>query len=58
MGLENSVSWVGDGDTEMLFPGKDKDLALMSKQAWWKMGAKAYEDVPNYYLDTSSQSKQ
>ena len=35
----------------MLFPAKEKDIALMAKQAWWKMGAKAYEDTLNIYLD-------
>lgn len=44
LGLEKSVGYVRDGDSELLLSSKEKDIALMSKQAWSLFGAKAFED--------------
>ncbi|KAI1246717.1 hypothetical protein MGN70_010596 [Eutypa lata] len=44
LGLEKSVGYVRDGDSELLLPSKEKDIALMSKHAWSLFGAKAFED--------------
>ncbi|OTA98835.1 hypothetical protein M426DRAFT_17053 [Hypoxylon sp. CI-4A] len=44
LGLDKSVANVGDGKTEFLFPSKEKDIALMSKEAWHKLGAKPFEE--------------
>ncbi|KAK7753510.1 hypothetical protein SLS62_004585 [Diatrype stigma] len=44
LGLEKSVGYARDGDSELLLRSKEKDLALMSRQAWWRFGAKAFED--------------
>ncbi|KAI2606322.1 FAD/NAD(P)-binding domain-containing protein [Hypoxylon fragiforme] len=50
LGLDKSVSNVGDGNTELLFPRKEKELALMSAQAWRKLGAKPFEDDEAEFL--------
>lgn len=41
---KKSVSNVSDGDTELLFHKKDKDVTLMSHRVWTHMGAKPYHD--------------
>ncbi|KAI0418190.1 hypothetical protein F5X98DRAFT_363240 [Xylaria grammica] len=45
LGLDKSVTHIGDfSGTEMLFPAKEKDLALMSGGAWKHMGATPFLD--------------
>ncbi|KAJ5471087.1 FAD/NAD(P)-binding domain-containing protein [Penicillium desertorum] len=44
LGLTRSVSYISDGNAELLWPTKEKDLALMSAQAWKHMGATPFED--------------
>ncbi|RWA08573.1 hypothetical protein EKO27_g6540 [Xylaria grammica] len=45
LGLDKSVTHIGDfSGTEMLFPAKEKDLALMSGGAWKHMGATPFQD--------------
>ncbi|KAI0847456.1 FAD/NAD(P)-binding domain-containing protein [Daldinia vernicosa] len=44
LGLDKSVSNVGDGKVEFLFPAKEKNEALMAAGAWHRLGAKPFED--------------
>ncbi|KAJ5593231.1 FAD/NAD(P)-binding domain-containing protein [Penicillium hordei] len=44
LGLTRSVSHLSDGKAELLWPTKEKDLALMSAKAWRRMGATPFED--------------
>ncbi|KAI1365111.1 hypothetical protein F5Y08DRAFT_304897 [Xylaria arbuscula] len=45
LGLDKSVTHIGDfGGTELLFPAKEKDLALMSSGAWKHFGAAPFQD--------------
>ncbi|KAF2972042.1 hypothetical protein GQX73_g1608 [Xylaria multiplex] len=45
LGLDRSVTHIGDfSGTEMLFPAKEKDLALMAGGAWKHMGAIPFQD--------------
>ncbi|KAI5860064.1 FAD/NAD(P)-binding domain-containing protein [Durotheca rogersii] len=44
LGLDKSVSSVGDGKTELLFRAKDKDVALMVDGVWKRLGATPFED--------------
>ncbi|TGJ77598.1 hypothetical protein E0Z10_g10673 [Xylaria hypoxylon] len=45
LGLDRSVTHIGDfSGTELLFPAKEKDLALMSGGAWKHMGASPFQD--------------
>ncbi|KAJ3579675.1 hypothetical protein NPX13_g900 [Xylaria arbuscula] len=45
LGLDKSVTHIGDfGETELLFPAKEKDLALMSSGAWKHFGAAPFQD--------------
>ncbi|KAI1466116.1 FAD/NAD(P)-binding domain-containing protein [Daldinia caldariorum] len=44
LGLDKSVSTVGDEKTEFLFPAKEKNEALMAAGAWHRLGAKPFED--------------
>ncbi|KAI0969054.1 hypothetical protein F4678DRAFT_178756 [Xylaria arbuscula] len=45
LGLDKSVTHVGDfSGTELLFPAKEKDLALMAGGAWKHMGATPFLD--------------
>ncbi|KAI2625590.1 FAD/NAD(P)-binding domain-containing protein [Hypoxylon sp. NC1633] len=44
LGLDKSVVNVGDGETEFVVPTKEKDVALMSADAWRRLGAKPFED--------------
>ncbi|KAL7622745.1 hypothetical protein AAE478_006423 [Parahypoxylon ruwenzoriense] len=48
LGLDKSISNVGDGNTEFLFPTKEKDVALMAKGAWKKLGARPFEDDDSF----------
>ncbi|KND93282.1 Apoptosis-inducing factor 2 [Tolypocladium ophioglossoides CBS 100239] len=48
LGLDRSVSHIGDGRSELLFPGKETKEELMVGMCWWHMGQKAYEDP---YMD-------
>ncbi|KAL7805435.1 FAD/NAD(P)-binding domain-containing protein [Trichoderma aethiopicum] len=48
LGLDRSVSNIGDGTSEVLFATKEKDEALMSAMCWWRLGAKPFEDE---YMD-------
>ncbi|KAK1248671.1 hypothetical protein MKX08_006891 [Trichoderma sp. CBMAI-0020] len=48
LGLDRSVTHLGDGNSELLFPSKETDEALMSAMAWSRMGAKPFEDA---YMD-------
>ncbi|KAI6082373.1 FAD/NAD(P)-binding domain-containing protein [Hypoxylon rubiginosum] len=44
LGLDKSVSNVGDEKTEFLFPTKERKEELMAAGAWHKLGAKPFED--------------
>ncbi|KAF1812368.1 FAD/NAD(P)-binding domain-containing protein [Eremomyces bilateralis CBS 781.70] len=44
LGLENSVTHFGDGKTELVFPGKETDPALMCDGTWRHMGVTPFED--------------
>ncbi|KAI4862962.1 FAD/NAD(P)-binding domain-containing protein [Hypoxylon rubiginosum] len=44
LGLDKSVSNVGNEKTEFIFSIKEKDEALMAAGAWHKLGAKPFED--------------
>ncbi|PON28738.1 hypothetical protein TGAM01_v202585 [Trichoderma gamsii] len=48
LGLDRSVTHLGDGNSELLFASKETDEALMSAMAWSRMGAKPFEDT---YMD-------
>ncbi|KAM0460886.1 hypothetical protein ACHAO4_001682 [Trichoderma viride] len=48
LGLDRSVTHLGDGNSELLFSSKEPDEALMSAMAWSRMGAKPFEDA---YMD-------
>ncbi|KAL7817152.1 FAD/NAD(P)-binding domain-containing protein [Trichoderma gracile] len=48
LGLDRSVTHLGDGASEVLFGSKEKDEALMSAMCWWRLGAKPFEDA---YMD-------
>ncbi|KAI1360257.1 hypothetical protein F5Y08DRAFT_317812 [Xylaria arbuscula] len=52
LGLTRSVTHYGDGKSELLFPGKETDEALMSAMCWSRMGQKPFEDP---YMDTVSE---
>ncbi|POR35563.1 Putative apoptosis-inducing factor [Tolypocladium paradoxum] len=47
LGLDRSVSYSGDGVSELMFNGKEKEVTLMAAMAWSRMGQKPYED--NYH---------
>ncbi|CAM1509031.1 Fc.00g027700.m01.CDS01 [Cosmosporella sp. VM-42] len=44
LGLDRSVTHMGDGKSELLWGSKEKDEALMAAQCWWRLGQKAFED--------------
>ncbi|KAI1182855.1 hypothetical protein F5B17DRAFT_443924 [Nemania serpens] len=44
LGLTKSITHYGDGKSELLFPGKETDEALMSAMCWSRMGQKPFED--------------
>ncbi|RFU78998.1 apoptosis-inducing factor [Trichoderma arundinaceum] len=48
LGLDRSVTHLGDGNSELLFPSKETDDALMSAMCWSRMGEKPFEDK---YMD-------
>ncbi|KAL6893027.1 FAD/NAD(P)-binding domain-containing protein [Trichoderma longibrachiatum] len=48
LGLDRSLTNLGDGTSEVLFATKEKDEALMSAMCWWRLGAKPFEDE---YMD-------
>ncbi|KAL7910675.1 hypothetical protein GGI35DRAFT_478096 [Trichoderma velutinum] len=48
LGLDRSVTHLGDGISELLFSGKETDEALMSAMCWSRMGEKPFEDK---YMD-------
>ncbi|KAI1078599.1 FAD/NAD(P)-binding domain-containing protein [Whalleya microplaca] len=48
MGLENSINYFGDENTQLMFQSKDKDPAHMAAHAWKRMGAKPYEDDTSF----------
>ncbi|KAI0386983.1 FAD/NAD(P)-binding domain-containing protein [Hypomontagnella monticulosa] len=50
LGLDKSVSSVGDGKTEFMFPAQDKHIDLMAAGAWHKLGAKPFEDNESEFL--------
>ncbi|TPX19127.1 uncharacterized protein E0L32_011200 [Thyridium curvatum] len=45
LGLDRSITHWGDGKTELLMPGEEKDLALMCDGSWTALGAKPFEDT-------------
>ncbi|KAL6827622.1 hypothetical protein V8C40DRAFT_242389 [Trichoderma camerunense] len=51
LGLDRSVTHLGDGTSELLFPSKETDEALMSAMCWSRMGEKPFEDK---YMDDHS----
>ncbi|KAI0195896.1 hypothetical protein F4808DRAFT_326529 [Astrocystis sublimbata] len=53
LGLTKSITHYGDGKSELLFPGKETDEALMSAMCWSRMGQKPFEDP---YMDSSKAS--
>ncbi|UNI19318.1 hypothetical protein JDV02_005509 [Purpureocillium takamizusanense] len=44
LGLDRSITHLGDGKSELLFKGKETDEALMSAMCWSRMGQKPFED--------------
>ncbi|KAK8131558.1 FAD/NAD(P)-binding domain-containing protein [Apiospora sp. TS-2023a] len=44
LGLDKSISHVGDGKTELFWHSKEKNIDLMSVGAWKRLGAKPFED--------------
>ncbi|KAI1201165.1 hypothetical protein F5X97DRAFT_46327 [Nemania serpens] len=44
LGLTKSVTHYGDGKSELLFPAKETDEALMSAMCWSRMGQKPFDD--------------
>ncbi|TGJ84988.1 hypothetical protein E0Z10_g3786 [Xylaria hypoxylon] len=44
LGLTKSVTHYGDGKSELLFPGKETDEALMAAMCWSRMGQKPFDD--------------
>ncbi|TFB07809.1 Apoptosis-inducing factor 2 [Trichoderma ghanense] len=44
LGLDRSVTHLGDGTSEVLFRSKERDEALMSAMCWSRLGAKPFED--------------
>ncbi|RYP68220.1 hypothetical protein DL769_005560 [Monosporascus sp. CRB-8-3] len=54
VGLQHSVAYVRDGDSELLFRVRDKDITLRSGQAWSKLGAKPFEDDTENPADEDS----
>ncbi|PNY25253.1 apoptosis-inducing factor [Tolypocladium capitatum] len=44
LGLDRSVSYLGDGVSDLMFSSKDKVVTLMAAMAWSRMGQKPYED--------------
>ncbi|KAI1778667.1 FAD/NAD(P)-binding domain-containing protein [Hypoxylon cercidicola] len=44
LGLDKSVSNVGNEKAEFIFPTKEKDEALMAAGAWHKLGTRPFED--------------
>ncbi|PTB69022.1 FAD/NAD(P)-binding domain-containing protein [Trichoderma citrinoviride] len=48
LGLDRSVTNLGDGKSEVLFRSKETDLALMSAMCWRRFGAKPFVDE---YMD-------
>ncbi|RYP07582.1 hypothetical protein DL764_002409 [Monosporascus ibericus] len=51
VGLQYSVAYVRDGDSELLFRVRDKDITLRSGQAWSRLGAKPFEDDTSNLAD-------
>lgn len=41
---DRSVTYLSDGETELLFRSKEKDEALMAAMAWKRFGHKPFED--------------
>ncbi|RYP41187.1 hypothetical protein DL767_001191 [Monosporascus sp. MG133] len=61
VGLQHSVAYLRDGDSELLFRVRDKDITLRSGQAWSRLGAKPFEDDTAHSpdpADSSDSSKQ
>ncbi|KND86892.1 Apoptosis-inducing factor 2 [Tolypocladium ophioglossoides CBS 100239] len=44
LGLDRSVTHLGDGVSELLFKSKETDEALMSAMCWARMGQKPFDD--------------
>ncbi|KAM0254005.1 hypothetical protein ACHAQJ_006975 [Trichoderma viride] len=44
LGLDRSVTHLGDGNSDLLFSGKEPDEALMSAMCWSRMGEKPFQD--------------
>ncbi|KAK3388018.1 hypothetical protein B0H63DRAFT_413341 [Podospora didyma] len=48
LGLDRSITHFWDGKSELLFPGKETDLALMCDGAWSAVSAKPFDDTGVY----------
>ncbi|GAB1313713.1 hypothetical protein MFIFM68171_03923 [Madurella fahalii] len=48
LGLDRSITHFWDGKGELLFPGKETDLALMCDGAWTAVAAKPFQDTGVY----------
>ncbi|KAK7432316.1 hypothetical protein QQZ08_001263 [Neonectria magnoliae] len=44
LGMDRSVTHIGDGQKELLWESVEKDEELMAARCWWNLGVKAYED--------------
>ncbi|KAM5345841.1 hypothetical protein ACJ41O_011702 [Fusarium nematophilum] len=44
LGLDRSVTYLGDGKKVLLWESEEKDEALMAAQCWAKMGVEPFED--------------
>lgn len=42
---DRSSTFMGDGKTELLFKGQDKDVTLMVHSVWTRMGQTPYDDA-------------
>ncbi|KAM5352988.1 hypothetical protein ACJ41O_005710 [Fusarium nematophilum] len=51
LGLDRSVSYIGDGVSDLMFGSNEKDITLMAAQAWKHMGQKPYDDRDGRDLD-------
>ncbi|KAK9441680.1 Pyridine nucleotide-disulfide oxidoreductase, NAD-binding domain protein [Metarhizium brunneum] len=44
LGLDRSATFIGDGHSDLMFKSRDKDVTLMVKSTWARMGLKPFED--------------
>ncbi|KPM40295.1 hypothetical protein AK830_g6291 [Neonectria ditissima] len=59
LGMDRSVTHIGDGQKELLWESAEKNEELMAAHCWWNLGVKAYEDdsVPLDMVSTEGVKK-